>query len=568
MRFSLSFDRSSAKQLVYGILLTAALLVAPVAVHADSDSDDPPTQRSTPSATQAPDLLKVDAEAARQMGIQVEPVTRKQLWVGLKTTGQIEALPNQKVAVTAPILGTVVRFLVQPNDAVEAGQIVALLSSPELAQLRVEAIQKRDEAEAGLQQAEADLKLARQNDVRQRQQATADLTEAQTQVALAQERYDRNRELQAEGAVTRRQVQESATELAAAHATLTKAQSKLGELESANQLSKAQSEVAVAQSRLRLSDSAYRARLQQLKTTANDEGLVTVTAPIAGTVADRPVTPGETVTVEAASKPLMTIVNAQRVWATANLYEKDLAQVAVGQSARVTVTSLPQRRFTGRVAQIGTVVEGSRVVPVKVELENAQQALKPGMFAALEILTQRTPVSVVAVPHTAVVDNGGTPRVFVQQGEGYRSVPVTLGQQSGDWVEVKTGLQAGDRVVIAGATLLYAQSLGGAGIPSDDDDKPEEGKKSNPDLDDLLREIKIPVWIGLPGALVMAGGAFWAGRRSRQQPAPLAKEKFTPDPSVTLEPPAQHNGIPSTETADSASEHGPVDSATHQSQQD
>jgi cobalt-zinc-cadmium efflux system membrane fusion protein len=528
--------------IAFGFLISSALLVIS-ADRAASDADDGPAKSAVPSAIQAPDTIKVDREAAKQMGIRVEPVTRKPLSVGLKTTGQIEALPNQKVAVTAPIQGTVVRLLIQPNDPVQAGQVVALLSSPELSQLRVDATQKRDEAEAGLEQARADLKLAQQNYTRQRQQAIADLKQTQTQVALAQERYDRNRELQAAGAVTRRQVQESDAELAAARATFTKAQSQLGELEAANQLTRAQAGVAVAESRLRLSDAAYRARLQQLKTAANSDGLVRVTAPISGTVADRPITPGETVTVEAASKQLMTIVNTKRVWATANVYEKDLARVEVGQAVRVTVASLPNRIFAGRVAQIGTMVEGNtRVVPIKVELDNPQHLLKPGMFAELEIVTEQTPVAVLAIPSTAVVDNNGTSRVFVQQGDGFRAVAVTLGQTAGQWVEVKAGIKASDRIVTEGAPLLYAQSLGGAGIPTDDD-KPGADKKSEHDLDDVIRGIQIPIWLGLPAAAAIAGGAFWIGRKTQKRSMRPTEDQSTQN-HPTFELPSGFDGIP------------------------
>lgn len=516
-----------------GVLLSLMLLSTPAIGLAGKpqDNDDAPHDNAVtePQTAPASDMIRVDQKAAKQMGLQVERLTRQRLVVSIKTTGQIEALPDQKVAVTAPILGIVVQLLAKPGDPVQAGQVVALLSSPELAQLRVEAIQKREEAEAGLQQAAADLRLAQQNYGRQRQQAIADLNQARTQVTLSQERYDRNRELQAAGAIARRQVQESETELAATRAALTKAQSKLGELEAVNQLSRAQAGVSVAQSRVRLSDAAYRARLQQLKTTANNEGLVTVTAPIPGTVADRPTTPGETVTVEAASKPLMTIVNAQRVWATANLYEKDLAKVEVGQSAQVIVASLPKRTFTGRVAQIGTVVEGTtRVIPVKVELDNPQQVLKPGMFAELELLTGQAPAAVLAIPSTAVVDNNGTPRVFVQQEEGYRPVAVTLGQTAGKLVEVKSGLKEGDRIVTEGATLLYAQSLGGVGITTDSDDKPKGGKETEHDLDDVIRKIQIPAWLGLPVGAVAVGAAFWIGRRtqSRQNHSPSSSRSL------------------------------------------
>lgn len=488
-------------RVVSALLLTiAATLLASMAVSETPQGDAP--------AVQTLSGIRVDAETAIRMGIKAVPVARQRLAIAIKTTGQIEPVPDQKVLVTAPIQGKIAQLLAKPGDWVNAGQVVALLSSPELAQLRVEAISKRDEAEAGLQQAQADLQLAQQNDERQRLQAIAELKQAQTQVALAQERYDRNRDLQAAGAVTRRQVQESQTELTAAQATLTKAQSRLGELEATAQLARSQASVSVARSRVRLSSAAYEARLNQLKTTANPDGLVQVTAPISGRVVDRPVTPGETVTVEAASKPIMTLINDDRVLASANVYEKDLDQVKPEQRVRVTVKSLPNRNFAGRITEIGTIVDGAtRVVPVKAELNNPNQTLKPGMFAELEILTARTLTAVIAVPSSAVVEKDGKTIVFVQQADQYQPVEVTLGQSSENWVEVKQGLKDGDRIVTDGITLLTGQLLGGSGSAADDD-KP---KQADHDQTDELQRLW---WLIFPVGSAIAV-AFWAGRRTR-----------------------------------------------------
>lgn len=499
---SITMRRASSRFVSVLLLALAPTLPAQTAISEPSPGNEP--------VVQSKDEIRVDAEAASRMGIKVESVTRQSLAISIKTTGQIEPLPDQKVSVTAPIQGKIAQFFVKPGDWINAGQVVALLSSPELAQLRVEAISKRDEAEAGLQQAQADLRLAQQNYERQRLQAIADLKQAQTQVALVQERYDRNRELQAAGAVTRRQVQESQTELSAAQAALTKAQSRSGELEATAQLSRSQASVSAAQSRVRLSSAAYDARLNQLKTTANADGLVEVKAPISGRVVDRPITPGETVTVEAASKPMMTLINDDRVVGSANLYEKDLDKVKVGQRVRVKVKSLLNRSFEGRITQIGTVVEGAtRVVPVKAELDNPNQALKPGMFAELEILTDQSSTSVVAIPSTAIVEKESKQIVFVQETDNYHPVEVSLGQQSGNLVEVKQGLKEGDRVVTEGAALLYGQSTGGSGA-ADSDDKP---KKADDDQTDEIRRLW---WLIFPLGGVIAF-AFWAGRRTQSR---------------------------------------------------
>lgn len=90
------------------------------------------------------------------MGLKVVPVLRQRLALGIKTTGQIETMPNRRVEVTTPITGTVIQLLVQPGEVVKAGQPVAVMSSSDIATLRVESIQKRAEAEADLRKAESD----------------------------------------------------------------------------------------------------------------------------------------------------------------------------------------------------------------------------------------------------------------------------------------------------------------------------------------------------------------------------------------------------------------------------
>lgn len=93
---------------------------------------------------------------------------------------------------TTPVPGTLVRLLVEPGAFVKAGQPLAILSSLELAELRVDSIQNRAEAEADLQEAQADLRLAQQNYERQRQITVADIEQARSELKVAQEQYDHN----------------------------------------------------------------------------------------------------------------------------------------------------------------------------------------------------------------------------------------------------------------------------------------------------------------------------------------------------------------------------------------
>lgn len=513
-------QRATALRCVSGPLLSLFLITAPAAVLAHGGHGE--DFEGGTEATQAAGAIKVDAETAKRLGIKVEPVTRQRLAVGIKTTGQIETLPNQTVEVTAPITGTVVELLAKPGDQVSKGQRVAVLSSSELAQLRVEAVQKRADAEPGLQQAIADLRLAQQNYERQKTIVASDIKQAQSQAAFYQERYTRYKYLASTGAVEHLLANEQATQLAQAKATLAKAESQLPLLEAQAQLKRAAAAVEVAQSRVRLSSAGYQARLQQLENRANAKGLVTVVAPISGTVADREITLGESVTLEAGSKPLMTISNNSRVFATANIYEKDLNQVHIGQPVRVQVASLPTRTFEGRTALIGNVVQGdTRVVPVKAELDNSSGLLKPGMFAELEVLTDRNPTAVLAIPTAAVVDANGKKIVYVQNGTAFESAEVTLGQTSGDVVEVKSGLFEGDRIVTQRAPQLYAQSLRGGSKPKEAN--PHGGgaePKANKDENKRYATpaaAQLPWWIALPVGGALAAGAFWAGRRTKPQ---------------------------------------------------
>ena len=468
--------------------------------------------------------IQVDAETAKRLEIKVQPVNRQRLAVGIKTSGQIETLPNQKVEVTAPITGTVVELLVKPSEKVSKGQKVAVLSSPELAQLRVESVEKRAEADANIQQAQADLQLAQQNYERQRQIAAADIEQARTEFKVAQEQYDRDQDLERAGAIARRQMLESQAHLAEGKAQVAKAVSRREVLEAENQLKRATAAVEVAQSRVRLSSAAYQARLQQLGNSANAKGLVTVVAPISGTVADREISLGESVTLEAGSKPLMTILNDSSVFATANIYEKDLNQVQTGKPVRVKVASLPNSTFTGRIAAIATVVEAdTRVVPVKAELDNSNGLLKPGMFAELEVLTDRTPIAILAIPTSAVVDGNGKKLVYVQNGNAYQSVEVTLGQTFGDLVEVKTGLFEGDLVVTQRATQLYAQSLrGGKG----EGERGRGGTLSEQGRESALIWSSVPWWLVVTGGGAIAAGAFWAGRRTQPRIVAVGKSEY------------------------------------------
>jgi membrane fusion protein, heavy metal efflux system len=502
------------------LLLLAGLLLASPRAWAHPGHGDHEFEAQGTAAT--PEAVQVDPVAGERMGIRVEPVNRQRLALGLKATGQIEALPNQQVRVTAPLAGTVVRLLVQPGDLVQRGQAVAVLTSPDLAELRSAALDRQTEARGDMQQAEADLRLAQRNYDRQVQIASAAIQKAEAELKLAQERYDRDQELLAQGAVASRTVLESEAQLADAKAYLTEVQSRIAVSEAMAQLERAKSAVQVAQSQMQLSDDAYQTRLRQLAVQPNQDGLVTVVAPIAGTIADQAITSGES--VEEAGTPLMSIVNGTGVWATANIYEKDLPQIAKGQPVSVRVAGV-DRTLNGTISYLGAAVQGeARVVPVRAELSNPDGQLKPGMFAELEILTGQTSEMVLSVPTAAIVNAGGQSLVYVKNGQNYEPVEVQLGRVDGDRTEITSGLFEGDQVVTQGAPLLYAQSLRGSNVqpPADAVEPAAEPVAGNVRASNML-------WWAVGGGGALAVGTFlsgvvWANYRHRKVLASLPSQ--------------------------------------------
>lgn len=493
--------------------------------------------------------IRVDRDTLNRLGMKVQPVNYQTLAFGIKTTGQVEALPNQAVQVTAPVSGTVTRFLVAPGDRVKAGQAVAVMSSPELAMLRTDALDRRADAIAALQQAQADVQLAKQNYTQQLKLADADIAEAKTARDFASESYERDKMLLGRGAIPRRQLLESETKLAAAEAALAKAESRLPVSEANAQLQRSRSALNAAQTRVRLSQETYATRLQQLGANANTDGTITIKAPITGIIGDWITTLGES--AEGAGKPIGTIVNPRNVRVSANIYEKDIDRVQVGQRVQVTGQPLASRTYTGRVSIIGTVVEGTtRVVPVKANLDNPDALLKPGMFLELEILTDRTSEPVLTVPNSAVVEtNNNQQLVFVQNGSAYQPVEVTLGRSAAGLVEIKGNIFEGDRVVTEGATQLYAQLLRGGGETDSDHDDHDERNETTANPAGILPWWLILLAVGAIGAGLFGMGWWWLRRNQRRSEAREVEPVSSLNESEVSE--IAPDGISVTSTADS-----------------
>lgn len=177
-----------------------------------------------------------------------------------------------------------------------------------------------------------------------------------------------------------------------------------------------------------------------------------VRAPIAGTVTALSIAPGMFVNDPTAS--MMTIADIDRVWVTAEVPENALGLVARGQPASASVPAYPGRVFRGTVDSVGAVLDpASRRDPVRIAVDNADHALKPGMYATAGIAMAQP--AQVFVPESALLMNNDSTTVFVEVAPWTferRTVELSYDEDAG--ARVLKGLKAGDRVVVAGGVLL------------------------------------------------------------------------------------------------------------------
>ncbi|MBW3508535.1 efflux RND transporter periplasmic adaptor subunit [Janthinobacterium sp. NKUCC06_STL] len=152
--------------------------------------------------------------------------------------------------------------------------------------------------------------------------------------------------------------------------------------------------------------------------------------------------------------PVMTVADLSTVWLAANVAERDLAQVAVGQATRISVDAWPGKAFEGKVAYVGAVLDPeTRTVKVRVAIDNRAGAFKPGMFAHAGFAGASR--RALLVPAAAVLQSGPSTRVMVERSPlVFTPRTVQVGASHGDQVEIVSGLKAGERIVVKEGVLL------------------------------------------------------------------------------------------------------------------
>lgn len=212
--------------------------------------------------------------------------------------------------------------------------------------------------------------------------------------------------------------------------------------------------MAAARRRLELWDISDD-QINRLESTKRVEKYLTLYAPSSGWVIERNVLPGQKVM---SSEPLLVIADLTKVWADADIYQSDQPHVTIGMPVDLSLPALPGKTIRGRVTFVTPTLDPeTRTMRARLEVDNREQLLKPQMFATARL--EHDIGQKLAVPTSAIIFTGNQTLAF-RQGAGYQleAVEIQLGERSGDYYELLSGLNEGDSVVTSANFLIDSES--------------------------------------------------------------------------------------------------------------
>ena len=351
---------------------------------------------------------------AEWASLTIEPVTERTFRAEHATEGKIAVDEDRSTPVFSPYTGRVIRLLAKAGDQVTQGQPLFVIEAADTVQAQNDFIS----AMTGLNKAKSAVDLAQLQDTRAK-----DLFEGK--------------------AVPLKDYQQS-------QATLIQAQ---------NDLRSSQTALEAARNKLKilgLTDDAIAAFQEKGRIDPN----TTVVSPIAGTVVQRKIGPGQFIN-SGASDPVYVIGDLSTVWLIAFVRETDASIVSVGQEISFSVLALPAHPFVARVDYVSAAIDPStRRLLVRATVNNKDNLLKPEMFANVTIYSGGDH-SAVGVPKQALIYEGDQVRVWVaHQDKSIELRQIKTGLINGDLVEVEGNLKPGEQIVTKGSLFIDRAASG------------------------------------------------------------------------------------------------------------
>jgi cobalt-zinc-cadmium efflux system membrane fusion protein len=350
-------------------------------------------------------VLELSGDEERIIEIATVKATYQPLRSQLQALGKVFAHPQKKAIVSYPFPARIAEIHIVLGDWVNAGKKLITLQSEEVGT-----------AKSDFYKAKADYDLAALN-------------------------YERQKRLFDRGVGAQKDFFSSEAEYKVAEASLNAAEKKLHVLGFSEDQVKSISEIHQV------------------------NPIISLYAPISGKIIEHNAILGAMVDQET---EILTILDPSVVCIHADIYERDIAKIRIGQEVEATVPAYPGETFSGKISFISDVLnEETRTITVRSEVENREFKLKPGMFADITILLNHRNETLV-LPLDAVLDEGEDHIVFLKVEGKYIPRIIKTGIRNGGFVEVLEGVAEGAEVVTIGnfqlKSKLYDEILKKAGI--------------------------------------------------------------------------------------------------------
>jgi cobalt-zinc-cadmium efflux system membrane fusion protein len=387
-----------------GMLMAVALCLTLASCSRTQPVESPEKEQQADSG-----LVTMEPAAQQRIGMKITPAPVTQLTEYLQVTGTVQPVDSRVSQVRSLARGRLLEVRAKVGDRVRAGQELARIDNVEAGELT------------------AQLSSAR-----------AELQRYKIQAAAQAKQVDRNKKLSEIGAAPRKDYEQSSAE----HQALEEG------------IRSQEGVIAGLTARLR--------RFGKSDPDPTAAVVTAITAPFAGIVTKAVTAPGEVVE---SSTELFTIADISRVWVQAEVYEKDLSRLQVGQSAIIHVDTYPSEPFAGKVTYISDALDPqTRTAKVRCEVANHNVRLKLDMFATVQLPTTFSRQA-LAVPVGAIQQLESKTVVFVQRGAAqFEAREITPGKTVNGQVEVLAGLREGEPVVIVGAfhlkSIIAGKDLG------------------------------------------------------------------------------------------------------------
>lgn len=346
--------------------------------------------------------VSMTEEEMNAIDLQTEAIAYRSLDADLSAIGTVVAPPRTKAIVSYAFPARISEVHVRLGDWVEEGERLVTLESEEVGSAR-----------ADYYRSVADYDLARAN-------------------------HERQRRLLDRGVGARKDAITAETELAVAQSSLDAAEKKL------HMLGFTESQVL------------------EMAETHQVNPSISLYAPIGGKIVDNNAVMGARIDQQT---EILTVMDSHVLRVDVEIYEKDIAQIRMGQSVEARVPAYPDEVFVGRIQYISDFFkEDTRTITVFMEIANTDYKLKPGMFADITIHLNHHD-SVLALPRSAVLDDGPLKLVFVKRGDEYVPVVVEIGVEENGFLQALSGVVEGDVVVTNGnfqlKSIMYEDILEG-----------------------------------------------------------------------------------------------------------